>query len=307
MRRQRLRTLGPVAMLLGITAVWGWTFLIVKDAIRSYPVPSFLALRFVVAALLLSPFALRHASSRQLRIGLMIGLPLTAGYLFQTVGLLTTSAANAGLLTGLFVILTPLLDWLMYRSPVRSFTLAAAGLGFAGTALLTIFSVHGLTIGDGFEFLTAIAFAIQIVWLGRYSAGASSAQLAFGQVGLAAVVFLAVAGVDHGGGFRLPSSGVWAAILITGGLASALAFWVQTWVQQRMPASRAAIILLGEPAFAAAFAVWLGGERLGPVQWLGAALILLSLLIHETWMAMQNNRPNGGTRFPRLELGMTRR
>ncbi|HEV3312227.1 MAG TPA: DMT family transporter, partial [Chloroflexota bacterium] len=89
----------------------------------------------------------------------------------------------------------------------------------------------------------------------------------------------------EGSGFRWPDAKVWLAIFITGGLASALAFWVQTFVQQRIRPARTAIILLGEPAFATAFAVWLGGERLNDLQWLGAGLILVSLLAHEAWMA----------------------
>lgn len=285
MHLARLKSLAPTAMLVGVTAIWGWTFLIVKDAVASYPVPAFLALRFVLATVLLAPFAWRGLSKKSIGIGLLIGMPVGAGYLFQTAGLTTTGAVDAGLLTGLFVILTPILDRLIYRAPLAKVTVGSALTGLVGTGLLTLQSSHGVGLGDILEVLTALAFAVQIVWLGRYSSGQPSMPMALGQVAPVAMVCMVLTAVTEGSGFRWPDAQVWLAILITGGLASALAFWVQTFVQQRIPPSRTAIILLGEPAFATAFAVWLGGERLNAAQWAGAALILLSLLAHEAWMA----------------------
>lgn len=292
MQEDAVRRLGPTGLLLGVTAIWGWTFLIVKDAVHSYPVPTFLALRFVLAAILLAPLTFGRLSRRDLKIGLWIGIPLAAGYWFQTVGLKTTSAANAGLLTGLFVIFTPILDRVIYRTALAPITLAAAVVGLCGTACLTLTGSHGLTVGDVFEILTAVAFALQLVWLGRYAPGGSSAQLAFGQLSTAAIIFTLVAALGGAPSLLSTPRSVWLAVLITGALASALAFWIQTFVQQRIPPARTAIILLGEPVFAAAFAVWLGGEHLQPIQWFGAALILLSLLLHEVWIANRPARPN---------------
>jgi drug/metabolite transporter (DMT)-like permease len=212
-------------------------------------------------------------------------MPVGAGYLFQTAGLTTTGAADAGLLTGLYVILTPILDRVVYRAPLARVTIASALLGLLGTGLLTLHTSHGVGLGDILEVLTAVAFAIQIVWLGRYSSGQPSMPIALGQVAPVAMVCVCLTAITEGSGFRWPDAKVWLAIFITGGLASALAFWVQTFVQQRIRPARTAIILLGEPAFATAFAVWLGGERLNDLQWLGAGLILVSLLAHEAWMA----------------------
>jgi len=271
-------------MLLGVTAIWGWTFLIVKDAVASYPVLAFLSLRFMLAVVLLAPFAVRGFSRKDLAAGLLIGIPVAFAYLFQTVGLTSTSAANAGLLTGLFVIFTPLLDAVLYRAAIARVTVAATVTGLAGTGFLTLAGSHGLHFGDFLEVLTAVGFAVQTVWLGHHTTGRSSMQLALGQMIPPAALFLILPGAQ-GAQFHWPSAAVWIAVFITGALASSLAFWVQTYVQQRIPPARAAIILLGEPAFAAAFAVWLGGERLSPVQWCGASLILLSLLLHELWMA----------------------
>jgi len=285
LRRESVAVAIPVAMLLGVTAIWGWTFLIVKDAVHVYPVGAFLGLRFVLAAILLTPVFVRGISWPSLRAGLFIGGPLAAGYLFQTIGLTDTSAANAGLLTGLFVVLTPLVDWLIFRARAPWITVVAAAVGVAGTGLLTAGSVHGLRWGDVLEVLTALSFALQIVLLARVPRELPAGQVAFGQIVLAAGAF-SVLGAGTASRAGLPTGQVLTAVLITAVLASALAFWIQTWVQQRLSASRTAIILLGEPAFAAGFAVWLGGERLDAVQWLGAALILLALLGHETVLAL---------------------
>ncbi len=282
--RSRLSAALPTLLLLCVTAVWGWTFLVVKTAVGAYPVPSFLVLRFLLAAALLAPFGFRRGAAKALMVGALIGIPLASGYFFQTAGLETTSAADAGLLTGLFVIFTPIADRLMYSTPIARATLISALAGLCGTALLTVEGRHGLSIGDLFEVVTAVAFAIHTVFLGRRSGGYRPETLAMGQMSVGALLFLLI--VPLGGSpLRWPTASVWFAVVITGAVASALAFWVQTFVQQRVAPSRTAIILLAEPAFATAFAVWLGGVRLNVVQWVGASLIFLSLISHEAWIA----------------------
>lgn len=281
----RVHTLLLVAMLLGITIIWGWTFLIVKDAVASYSVLTFLALRFTLAAGLLLPFAVRQWSWKVAVRGAGIGAAVALGYLFQTFGLTGTSAAHAGLLTGLFVIFTPVLDRLLYRAPLAPVTLLSVMVGVGGTALLTLNGLStSISWGDALELLTAVAFALQIVWLGHYSRGLPSTPLAASQMIPAAAGFWILT-LTTQTTLRMPSPSVWLAIVITGGLASALAFWVQTFVQQRITSARTAVILLAEPLFATIFAVWLGGERLSAIQWTGAVLILASLLVHEAWVA----------------------
>lgn len=280
----RMRALAPTAMLVGVTVVWGWTFLIVKDAVASYPVADFLALRFMLATVLLVPLTLRRFSRQSLTAGAIIGIPLACAYLFQTLGLVSTSAANAGLLTGLFVIFTPFFDRLLYHTRLAPMTVTSAVIGLAGTALLTTGGGASFGLGDALEVLTAVALGVHTVILSRRSSGYPPEQLAFGQMALAAAAFFVLAAATGRGGFPMPSAQVWIAVLITGAVASALAFWIQTFVQQRLPPSRAAIILLAEPAFATAFAVWLGGEHLGPLQWAGAGLIFVSLISHEIWL-----------------------
>ncbi len=107
-------------LLVGITMVWGWTFVVVQDAIALYGVLGFLSVRFALAAAALAPYAARGIPRQTLAIGGGIGLVLALGYLFQTTGLLFTTPTNSGLITGLFVVFAPLADLL-----IRSAALAA--------------------------------------------------------------------------------------------------------------------------------------------------------------------------------------
>jgi drug/metabolite transporter (DMT)-like permease len=260
--------------------VWGWTFVVVKDAIAQYPVIPFLAIRFVLATLVLwiIVMALR-LRIRRAAIGLAIGLVLALSYLFQTLGLHGTSVANTGLITGLFVVFTPILDRLIFGVATRRATWLAAAAAFAGTALLTGGAPTGLHQGDVLVLVAAVGLAFHITLLSRY-ASAGPLVLAAWQM-TAAGLFL-TAGAFATGAVVLPvPMSVWPALAITGIFASAIAFWVQTYAQQRLPATRTALILTLEPAFTVFFAFLLVGERFGLVQTVGAALILGALFFSE--------------------------
>jgi drug/metabolite transporter (DMT)-like permease len=269
-----------VLLLVLVTAVWGWTFVLVKDAISHYPTLPFLAARFALAGLVMVLVVHRPPAWRVLRVGVPIGLALAAGYFLQTVGLQTTSAGNAGLLTGLLVLFTPLIDGVLgVRIPPR--TIVSAVVALAGTVLLTGagFALPG--IGDLLVVGCAFCFALHIVLLSRWAPGAPPAALAMVQMLTVAVLF---------GGLSLPQltpppSGVWFAILITGVLASALAFLIQTWAQTHISASRTALILATEPAWALLAAVVLAGQRFGLVQGIGAALLVVAIIGHEALAA----------------------
>ena len=269
-----------VLLLLLVTAVWGWTFVLVKDAISQYPTLPFLAIRFAIAALVMVAVARRLPSRRVVLVGVPIGLALTAGYLLQTVGLQSTSPGNAGLLTGLFVIVTPLLDGLLgARIPRRTF--AAAIVALIGIALLTGSGFSLPRPGDLLVIGCAIAFALHIVLLGRWAPGLPPAPLALVQMLVAAVLFSA-GSVQS---FSRPTPGVWFALVVTGVLASAVGFLVQTWAQTKISASRTALILATEPAWALLAAILLAGQRLNVVQGVGAALVLLAIIGHEALAA----------------------
>src|ERR671915_779695 len=265
-------------LLVGVTAVWGWTFVVVQDAISAYGVLGFLALRFALASLALAPLLLRM-TRRTLLVGSGIGLVLAMGYLFQTLGLLYTTPTNSGLITGLFVVFAPLADRIFFGTRASRQVIVAVALSLLGMVLLAGGGPEGVNPGDLLTLLCAAALGLHIALLSRYAAGHDAGSLTLAQILAMAILFAAIWPV--GGTVSLPPSEVWVALLITGLLASAGAFYVQTFVQQRLPAARTAIILTMEPAFAAFFGYWLAGDRLVAVQLVGAVLILSALFVGE--------------------------
>ena len=265
-----------VLLLVLVTAVWGSTFVLVKDAISQYPTLPFLAIRFLLAFLVMAAVVRRPPGWRVLKVGVPIGAALAAGYLLQTVGLETASPGNAGLLTGLFVVFTPLVDGLLgTRIPAR--TIGAALLALGGTALLTGSGLALPSIGDLLVIGCALAFAVHIVLLSRWAPDLPPAPLALTQMLTAGVLFSAAAVPQ----LRVPPAPVWPAIVITGVLASAVGFLVQTWAQRHLSASRTALVLATEPAWAVAAAILLAGQRFGAGQAAGASLVLVAILGHE--------------------------
>ncbi len=258
-----------------VTAVWGWTFVLVKDAVTQYPTLPFLQIRFAIALVVLAAIVHRRPTRRELQVGAVIGAVLAAGYLTQTAGLTITSAGNAGLITGLFVILTPLLNRL-FGAPIHWWTWTATLISLSGLVLLTG-GPSGMNVGDLLVLACAVLFALHIVLLGRWSPGTSSAPLAMVQMGMCAVLFSA------GGtwSLRAPNAHVWFAIVVTGLFASAFGYFIQTWAQAHISANRTALILVTEPAWALVAAVVLAGQRFGVVQALGAGLLLAAIVGHE--------------------------
>ena len=265
-------------LLVGVTAVWGWTFVVVQDAISAYGVLGFLALRFALASVALVPLLLRM-SRRTLLVGAGIGLVLAVAYLFQTLGLLYTTPTNSGLITGLFVVFAPLTARAFFKVHVPRLVVAAVFLSLTGMLLLAGQSPSGVRIGDALTVVCAGALGLHIALLSRYAREHDAGSLALAQMLSMAILFSALWPFFEP--VAMPPREVLFAIALTGIVASAGAFYVQTTVQQRIPAARVAIILTMEPVFAALFGYWLAGDRLSPVQLAGAALILSALFIGE--------------------------
>jgi len=267
--------------LVGITAIWGSTFVVVKDAIGKMPVTDFLTLRFALAAvamLALRPLTVAVLGPAGRRAGVVIGLALGGGYLLQTLGLQHTSAAVSGFITGMFVVLTPLGAAVLLRRPPSSMAWVAVTVATVGLGLL---SLRGFSIGGG-ELLTlgcAAAFALHIVALGRWASTYDAYGLAVVQL-LTTTALCAVVAVP-GGVAAPPDGSVWFALVLTALLATALAFVVQTWAQAHLSPTRAAVIMTMEPVFGGLFAVLLAGEVLGPRTLVGAALVLGAMVLTE--------------------------
>lgn len=271
----------PTLALIGVTAIWGSTFVVVKDAVEQMPVTDFLTWRFGLAALVmlaLRPRSVAALSPPGRRAGVIVGCALGAGYLLQTLGLQHTSAAVSGFITGMFVVLTPLGSALLLRSRIPLSAWGAVALATVGLALL---SLHGFAVGYG-ELLTlgcAAAFALHIVGLGQWASQHDAFGLAVVQLATTALLCGAVA--VPGGLVVPPSASVWGALAVTALGATALAFVVQTWAQSLMAPTRAAVIMTMEPVFSGIFAVAVAGETLGLRTLLGAVLVLAAMLLTE--------------------------
>jgi drug/metabolite transporter (DMT)-like permease len=268
--------------LVAVTAVWGSTFVLVRDAVAQVPPFAFIAYRFLAAAALLAAIRPRLAAGagRPLTAaGVLAGLALFAGYGFQTVGLQYTTASNAGFITGLAVVLTPLLAALLLRQPPGRWPVAGALLAATGLALLSLQQLE-VRRGDALVLGCAVAFAAHILLLGRFAPRFPSYPLAVVQLGTAGLLALGWAGVA--GDLVVPGSAeVWVALAITAVAASAGAFLVQTRAQQEVSPTRTAVILTMEPVFAGLFGFLLAGERLSGRGWVGAGLILAGMLVAE--------------------------
>jgi drug/metabolite transporter (DMT)-like permease len=267
--------------LLGVTAIWGSTFVVVKDAVEKMPVLDFLAWRFGIATIalaLIKPRAVLHLGRRGLLAGLALGLALGAGYVTQTFGLEHTPASVSGFITGMFVVFTPLVAGLVLRRRVGAQAWAAVALATVGLALI---SLHGASLGRGeaLTLLCALSFAVHIVGLGEWSPSYDAFGLAVVQLGVVTVLCTIAAAPDSLA--PPPDWHVWRAVLLTGLAASALAFLIQKWAQGYLPPVRTAVVLTMEPVFAGIFGVLVDDDPLSVRIFLGAACVLTAMLFVE--------------------------
>jgi len=269
--------------LVGIAAVWGLTFTMVQDAIAVIPTMAFLAYRFAGATAIVAPVFRRSLAALPRdgwRAGVLMGAFLTAGYICQTLGLERTSPSDAGFITGLFVVLTPVLGALFLRLRISGAAWAAAAVSALGLYLLSGAGGHFHLRGDGLVFLAAVAFACHILATSRAARRFDVGALLVVQLGVATVVCLVVA--IAAGDLQAPHGAkVWSALAVTAVVASALGFFVQTYAQQHAPPARTALILASEPAFAGLFGWLLSHDHLSVVAWLGAALIMAAIVAVE--------------------------
>ena len=268
-----------VVILVAITVVWGTTFAIVKDALDTIPVPLLLALRFSLAA---ACFAFVRFDARALRPALWLGLLAFAGFATQTIGLSLTSAANAAFITGLAVVLTPMVAALAWRRAVAPRAYLAALVATAGLGLLTLGEggPAAVNAGDAWVLLTALAYALYIVYLGEVAGRASVFALAGTQHLPMALLAWAWAWPERGALAEVPPA-TYLAIAYLALVATALVAVLQVVAQRVVAAPLAALVFVLEPVFATAFAAWWLGERLPPSGWLGGGLVLVAMLVSE--------------------------
>ena len=268
------------------TLIWGSTFVVVKQALTGISPLLFLAFRFSIATVaLVLAFRGRWGHQKDtrysLKAGILTGVLLFAGFVFQTLGLRLTSASKSAFLTGLSIALVPFVGSLVYRTVPHWMDVVGVVIATCGMGLMTLGGGSlELSRGDLLTIGCAFAFAAHIVALGHFSKKVSFERLSVLQVGTAAVLALSGFWWLETPRFR-PSAEVWAALIVTGLLATALAFSWQAWAQQYTTATRTAVIFALEPVFAWFTAYLLAGELLSRRAVFGAALILAGILVVE--------------------------
>ncbi len=274
----RMRPGVGVLTLIAITLVWGTTFVVVKQALATIPVALLLAVRFTLAGLLLS---WARFDRRAVRPALVLGLLAFGGFATQTLGLSLTSASKAAFITGLSVILTPMMAALGWRRRVGARAFAAAAVALAGLALMTLRGgLGGVNAGDLWVLGTALLYALYIVYLGEVANTVSATSLAALQhVPMALLAWLWAA--PNLGALASVPLRTYLAILYLAAVATALVAVLQTYAQRVVPSATAALIFVLEPVFAAVFAFLLLGERMGLTGWVGGALVVAAMLMSE--------------------------
>jgi drug/metabolite transporter (DMT)-like permease len=272
----------PLVALLAVTAVWGVTFVQVKDAVELYPLFAFLAVRFAIASAVLAvPAAgrLRSLGRPGWLAGSALGLLLALGYALQTAGLERTTVSSAGFITGLYVVFTPLLALVLFRTRVGRPVWIGVALAVVGLAMLSGVGA-GDPLGDLLVLLGSAAYSVQIVLMERYAPRYDAVAFTQAEM-LAAFAGFALVAVAAGQ-VEVPHGWmVWGALLVTGIFASALGFLVQTWAQRRTSATRTALAFAMEPVWAGIFGFWLAGDRLGALGWGGCAVIMAGIVVAE--------------------------
>ena len=269
-------------VLVVVTAVWGVTFVQVKDALVLYPLFAFLAVRFAIASCTLAPVGarrLRTLGRGGFAAAAFAGALLGGGYALQTAGLERTSVSSTGFITGMYVVLTPLLALALFR--VRAGRAAWIGVLLAAAGLGLLTGVHaGAAAGDLFVLGGAAVYSLQIVLMERFAPRYDA--VAFTLVEMLAAFAGLVAVAAGAGQISMPRGWtVWGALLVTGVFASALAFLAQTWAQRRASATQTALAFSLEPVWAAFFGFTLAGDRLGGVAWTGCLVIMSGIVIAE--------------------------
>ena len=291
------RSLKAHLLLLGVVFVWGATFVLVKDALSDISPLLFNLLRMVLATVCLAIVYRRHLSSfnrRAVFSGALVGFFLAMGYQFQTAGLRLTTPSKSAFITGLVVVIVPLLLVIPRLRPAGSYApqwnaYLGALLAFIGIVLLTTpagsgFDFKNVNAGDLLTLGCALGFSFHMLALAHFSPRMRFEQLAVLQVGFAAL-FMAISMPIFEKPYLHWSARVMIALAIAAVLATAAAFTIQSWAQQYLPATHTALLLTLEPVFAWITSFVVLGERLGMRSGAGALLIFAGIGVTELFPA----------------------
>ncbi len=279
--------------LLGIVIIWGSTFAIIKDILDQIMPFTFLAYRFFLATFILFVMfwrKIKNIDKMILKKGSLIGIFLFLGYTFQTVGLKYTTATKAGFITGLSVVLVPVISHFFIKEKINRNSIIGVILAFIGLWFLNYSSSFIFNLGDFLVLLCAISFAMHIISVGLYTKKMDYVPLVIVQLAIVFVLSLLMALVFERPEIHLSySPNVWWSIVLTGVFATALAFYMQNRFQKYSTATKTAIIFSGEPIFSAMFAYLLLGEKVGLIAWIGGLLIILGMIVSQSKFKSMSN------------------
>lgn len=278
-----MKKFSAIAALILTTFFWGITFTIVKDAVARVDVFVFLAQRFMAASLLLAGVSLARRRPLDLptvRNGAILGAFLFASYAFQTMALRFTTASNTGFLTGLSVVLVPLLGSLFFRHAVPATVKGGVALALPGLFLLCTNGALVFNVGDLLAALCAVCISLHLILTGSFARDHDVCWLTTIQLATVALLSLGSA-TASGHPVLVWHPGILGALIICALFATVFAFLVQTTMQRVLSPSHTALIFCLEPVFAAAYAWRAAGERLGTPGLVGALLILAGMVISE--------------------------
>ncbi|HDR05165.1 MAG TPA: DMT family transporter [Candidatus Marinimicrobia bacterium] len=267
-------------LLLMATFFWGLTFIYVKEGTAITGVWSFLAWRFIIAAMLLLIIFLRrfrNLSQKTLIKGFFMGLLLAASYLFQTIGLQTSTVAKAAFITGLFVVFIPFFTALTSDHKPTKRQYLAAFISFFGLAVMAFEGYEHISAGDLWVLACAVSFAIYVVWVSYETPKHDSIQIT--TIQLFTVGIVSAIGIIPAGNMAIPLSlPAWEAILFCAVFATTFSYTIENHYQKFISETEAGIIYSLEPVFAAGGAWILLSEMPALKVWIGAALILAGML-----------------------------
>jgi len=293
------RSLKAHILLVIITFIWGATFVVIKNALADMSPLLFNAVRMTLASAVLWVMfrkEMRQLTRDSVKAGAVVGIFLWLGYEFQTTGLKLTSASKSGFLTGLAVVLVPIFLAVFFRRRISRWTSFGVACASFGLYLLTVPATAAgtadwasMNLGDVLTLGCAVAFAFQIITIGRATQRHSFQQIATLQVAVCALLMIltvlfaanssAPVQIEQSYAELTPRL-VWA-LLITAIFATAVAFPVQAWAQQFLPPTHAALVFALEPVFAWVTSYVVLGERLGVRASIGAVLIMAGVLVSE--------------------------
>ncbi len=277
-------------LLVLVTLVWGATFVQIKDALQDISPLLFNAVRITFASAMLAVFYRRELATMSrlaVKAGAMVGIPLWLGFSFQTTGLRLTTPSKSAFLTGMSVILVPVLLALIWRKKINAWTVAGVFIAFVGLYLMTVpagngsgLNLQSINRGDLLTIGCAVMFALQIIFMGRAMQkhrfeGVATVEA----IVCALMMWLSIPVLENA--HALWSSRVIWAILVTGLLGTGAAFTIQAWAQQFTPPTHTALIFLLEPVFAWITSYIVLHERLGLRAGAGALMILGGILVSE--------------------------